>query len=134
MSVTVTASSPIASAIPGIFIHVGDLERSAVWYADLLGLPLRPRDRFDHIHVLELSNGVDLILDAKGFTPRRAADVLFMFDTADIDAAYRFVAGRGIEIAREIERAGPVSFFNVKDPDGNILMICQQHGQPDDRA
>lgn len=121
-------TSPISNLVSGIFIHVSDLERSTSWYGQLLGLPLRPEDRFDHIHVFVLRNGTHLILDAKGFTPRIDESVLFMFDTPDAEATKQFLVEHGVEVIRDIENAGPVSFLNFRDPDGNVLMACQQHG------
>jgi len=27
-------------------------------------------------------------------------------------------------VVREIERVGETAWFNIKDPDGNVVMIC----------
>ncbi|MGM0940775.1 MAG: VOC family protein [Bacillota bacterium] len=46
----------------------------------------------------------------------------FHFDTTDIKVAYEYVKSNGIEILTEIEDG---HWFNISDPDGNVLMVCQ---------
>ena len=48
-------------------------------------------------------------------------------DTKDVDETYAFLRSKRVESVGEIERSEPVSFFRFKDPDGNLLMACQQH-------
>jgi hypothetical protein len=48
-----------------------------------------------------------------------------MFATQDIDAAHSWLLSQGIEIVTELYRDPNIAFFNFKDPDGNIHMICQ---------
>lgn len=42
--------------------------------------------------------------------------------TDDIDAAYDYVKASEFEILTDIEND---HWFNFKDPDGNVLMICR---------
>ncbi|WP_371811515.1 VOC family protein [Sporosarcina sp. Te-1] len=44
----------------------------------------------------------------------------------DIDDAYRFIQAHDIQVTRKIERIGDFAYFNFKDPDGNVLMICNR--------
>ncbi|WP_244151471.1 VOC family protein [Halobacillus dabanensis] len=49
---------------------------------------------------------------------------LFNFHTDDIDAAYLFVQKLGYEISQDVVRFRDIAFFQIKDPDGNVIMIC----------
>ncbi|MOA24632.1 Glyoxalase-like domain protein [compost metagenome] len=47
---------------------------------------------------------------------------MFHFNTDDIHKAYQLMKDKGVELVSEIENG---HFFNIKDPDGNMLMICK---------
>ena len=67
-------------------------------------------------------NGAGLVLDSKIFSADAVFKVpAFHLNTADIQAAHIHLLGTGSEVT-EI-RDG--QWFNVKDPDGNVLMICE---------
>jgi predicted enzyme related to lactoylglutathione lyase len=122
---------PIESKLPAVFIHVHDLHRAAEFYSQLLGLPYDPSaDYGNGIYVIRMANGADLLLDANHAQHRQpnshfAMHATCMFAAADIDAAHTLLQSQGIEIITEIYRDPNVAFFNFKDPDGNIQMICQ---------
>ncbi|WP_349409767.1 VOC family protein [Pseudalkalibacillus sp. SCS-8] len=108
------------------FVHVKDLQKSAAWYAELLGKESPKVDPDHPVHYYELEGGGGFLLDDdRNNAPGTEASI--MLHTEDIDAAYSFVKEKGGIIVREIERHPDVSFFNFKDPDGNVLMICEQH-------
>ncbi|WP_409975425.1 VOC family protein [Bacillus sp. Bva_UNVM-123] len=48
---------------------------------------------------------------------------MFHFNTDNIHEAYQFLKNKGIEIVNHLEDNG--HYFTIKDPYGNILMICQ---------
>jgi predicted enzyme related to lactoylglutathione lyase len=60
-------------------------------------------------------------------TPPSENSILFMFDTDNIEAAKDYVGNLGMELHGELEHHGSVSFFVLKDPDGNLIMVCQKH-------
>ncbi len=121
---------PIQPSLPGVFIHVRDLARAVEFYSRILGVPQEVGTDFHNgIFVFSLNNGTDLILDANhadlvqpnSTYPMHA---VCMFPTDDIDAAHAFLSDHGVEIITDIHRDPAVSFFNFKDPDGNIQMVC----------
>jgi predicted enzyme related to lactoylglutathione lyase len=124
-------SHPIVPKLPAIFVHVSDLQRAANFYTQLLGLPYDPKaDYGNGIYVLRLANGTDILLDsnhAHHAQPNSAfaMHATCMFATEDIDAAHSWLQRQGVEIVTELYRDPNVAFFNFKDPDGNIQMICQ---------
>ena len=122
---------PIAPKLPAIFVHVRDLQRAAKFYTQLLGIAYDANaDDGTGIYVIELANGADLLLDANHAQHAEpnstfAMHATCMFATDDIDAAHAWLQARGIEVVTELHRDANVAFFNFKDPDGNIQMICQ---------
>lgn len=121
-------SSPIVNKINNVFIHVSNLEKSVEWYSDLLAMPFNKDNVISPVYNIPLTSETGLTLDDHTFDPgfqlRSSEHVLFNFFVKDIDEAYKFVINKGITIVREIERIGDFAYFNFKDPDGNILMIC----------
>ena len=122
------SSSPLASKVNGVFIHVSNLKNSAEWYSTLLGVPFNKDEVEPPVYNIPVNSQTGLTLDDHSFDPgfllSPSNHVLFNFHTDDIDEAYRFVKSIGTEITREIERIGDFAYFNFRDPDGNVLMIC----------
>ncbi|MBD8070735.1 VOC family protein [Bacillus sp. PS06] len=123
-----TSVSPLASKINNVFIHVSDLRKSAEWYSDLLGIPFHHDKVSSPVYNIPVSSETGLTLDDHTFDPdfkfNPAEHVLFNFYSKDVDEAYRFVKSKGGIVVKEIERIGDFAYFNFKDLDGNVLMIC----------
>lgn len=121
-------SSPIACKVNNVFIHVSNLEKSSEWYSDLLGLPFNKDNVESPVYNIPITSETGLTLDDHTFDPEFKLNpsdhVLFNFFVPNIDEAYEFVKSKGITIVREIERIGDFAYFNFKDLDGNVLMIC----------
>jgi predicted enzyme related to lactoylglutathione lyase len=120
--------SPITCKVNNVFIHVSNLEKSAEWYSELLGLPFNKEDVLSPVYNIPVTAETGLTLDDHTFDPNftlnPSSQVLFNFFVADIDQAYKFVKNKGITVVREIERIGDFAYFNFEDLDGNVLMIC----------
>lgn len=121
---------PIRSEINGIFVPVSDVWRARAWYRDVLSLPVG-EVLFDHLCVIELPGGPDLILDQKltpdadGAGVQRGGYPLFMFGCDDLEASVAQLRSRGVEL---LEYGGQViqngHWFNMRDCEGNLLMVC----------
>jgi predicted enzyme related to lactoylglutathione lyase len=125
-------SSPITNHISGIFVHVKDIRRSIQWYSQLLGVTEVPASHEDTIYDVPMlqDRGSALILDANTYlTQPDGRHPQFMFDTTDIHKAYQFLQEKGVKLLSGIEDGGSVSFFALEDPDGTILMVCQNRVQ-----
>ncbi|WP_064091661.1 VOC family protein [Rossellomorea aquimaris] len=116
-------NNPINQAIGAIFVPVSNLEHSRDWYCELLGVPADGEIISGHLYVIPLQNEVSIVLDSKIFSQHVVSNApLFHFNTNDPQAAYQYVNERNIAIESDIQFD---QFFNVKDPDGNVIMICK---------
>lgn len=113
---------PIGKRISTIFIPVSDVKKARDWYSNLLGTPADGEIVHGHIYVVSLEN-VNLVLDSKIFEKSKLDGMpKFHFDTIDIKAAYEYVKSKEVKKLTEIENG---HWFNISDPDGNVLMVCQ---------
>lgn len=113
--------NPIARQIGTVFVPVSDIAEARDWYCRLLGVPADGEILFGHLYVLPMV-GAGLVLDSKIYSADAVFRVpAFHLNTADIQAAHLHLRDIGAEVA-EI-RDG--QWFNFKDPDGNVLMICE---------
>lgn len=113
---------PVQNRIGTVFVPVSNIEKARDWYCRILGLPAGGEILFGHLYVVPME-GAGLVLDAKIF-PRRgdSSYPLFHFNTSDVQAAYRFMQEQGVELLDEVQHD---HFFNFKDPDGNVIMVCK---------
>lgn len=121
-------TSPVKNKIGGIFIPVRRIKEAQEWYCQMLGLPNDGEIQFGHLVTLPL-DGINLVLDEMpmwgGNTsegPPAYQTPAFMFHTDDLPAAYQFMRSIGAELVTEIQDN---HWFAFKDPDGNLLMMCQ---------
>lgn len=123
-----TIASPIDCKVNNVFIHVSNLESSAEWYSELLGIPFNKENVTSPVYNIPLTAETGLTLDDHtfdlSFKLKPSNHVLFNFFVKDIDEAYKFIKSKGIIVVKEIERIGDFAYFNFQDLDGNVLMIC----------
>ncbi|WP_166245418.1 VOC family protein [Paenibacillus turpanensis] len=107
-----------------IFVPVSNIEKARDWYCALLGMEADYKIIAGHLCCIPLdNNGSNLVLDSKIYSEDAVyRNPAFHFNTDDIEAAYRYVEEQGIELVTGIENG---HWFNLKDPDGNLLMICK---------
>lgn len=116
--------SPIKNRIKAVFVNAADMRKAVRWYSDLLNIEIM--DDSPSVVNVPTEGGCDLLLDNNRYMQGDHYQTLLMFDTDDIDKAYRFIKEKGVEIHTEIERYDNVSFFTFKDLDENVLMVCQE--------
>lgn len=119
--------SPILNRFAGIFLNVTDMNRAIRFHSDVLGVPYREvgSGPEDSIYVIPVSSGAGLLLDDNRFRQGDDYETLFMLKTNDVDAAKAYLESKGVPAFTDIERPAPeLQFFTVKDPDGNVIMIC----------
>jgi catechol 2,3-dioxygenase-like lactoylglutathione lyase family enzyme len=116
--------SIILNKAGAIFIPVSNIESAREWYCSLLNLEPTYEIIAGHLCCIPFdNNGLNLVLDSniyhEDFVFKNPA---FHFNTDDIHKAYQFLKERNVEFVTGIENG---HWFNFKDPDGNLLMICQ---------
>ncbi|GGD21592.1 VOC family protein [Pontibacillus salipaludis] len=123
-----TTKSPIHNSVNTMFVPVSDLQTSAKWYSDLLGQEFNPSEVEEPVYNMKIDHYTGVLLDSgppdekQKVTP--SAHPLFNFHTDDIDASYQYIKELEYSITSNITRFEDLSFFTIKDPDGNIIMIC----------
>lgn len=115
--------SALEKKIGAIFIPVSDIKKAKDWYCHLLDLPGDCEILYEHIYVISLENGTDIVLDSKIYDKRNRGEApMFHFNARDIHKAYEELNSKGVEIITPIEHN---HWFNFKDPDENVLMVCK---------
>ncbi|WP_199613628.1 VOC family protein [Paenibacillus alkalitolerans] len=121
--------SPLKPHIGGVTLWVRDLDTAVERYAKLLDLNVSEHDRyFGHLHVFKLENGTDLTLDSNGMenVPVNChGPVLFSVHTDDIYAAREHAESLGFKVVYGIARHPGMSYFNIRDEDGNVITVIQ---------
>lgn len=128
--------SPIRPHVNSVTLWVRDIDSAAERYATLLDIPDWSGKRYKHLHLFELENGTGLMLDSNGMEDVPMPDTAsvapqFTVNANDIDAARAHAEKLGFTVIFGIERNSYISFFNIRDPDGNVLTVCQNHGLKD---
>ncbi|MGP4060338.1 VOC family protein [Halobacillus litoralis] len=116
--------SPILNELNTTFVPVSDLKRAVKWYSKLLGKEYDLEKVTPPIYNLPMNQHTGVLLDSGLEYVIPSPNPLFNFHAEDIDEAYRYVHDLGYEIVRDMEKYDDIAFFNIKDPDGNIVMVC----------
>ena len=118
-------SSPIENRIGQVFVPVTDMDRAIAWYSRLLGVPIAAATHGGTIYNVPMQGETQLALDGTRRQVSNSSQPLFFFWTRDIQAAYAFLQENNVAIVGAVEDIGSVLFVIFKDPDGNLLMVCQ---------
>ncbi|HEU5086433.1 MAG TPA: VOC family protein [Roseiflexaceae bacterium] len=121
--------SPIHNRVGMVFIPVSDMQRAISWYSQLLGLPTGDTSHQGKIYSLPMQGNVGVILDGHKAV-RNSSQPLLFFWTDDITASWHFLQQLEVEIVSAVEDIGSVSTLTFKDPDQNLLMVCQSNRAP----
>ncbi|MGG1685477.1 VOC family protein [Pseudalkalibacillus sp. NRS-1564] len=114
--------NPILNEIGAVFIPVKNIENARNWYCDLLGIPAHGDIVAGHLYVVPMK-GNRLVLDSKIYSEHNLYKTPPLhFNTKDIEVAFSFMKEKRIELITDIENG---HWFNFKDLDGNVLMICE---------
>ncbi|GLI04345.1 hypothetical protein YDYSG_03750 [Paenibacillus tyrfis] len=122
-------NNSLFTGIPGIFVPVRDLNRSAAWYSTVLGL--REFQRGDITVEFKVSDGgpVLVLFQAEQDVPvrfpsnRHIDGNFFIFKTPDAEAAHRRLIDHGVSVTDILLYEGVQKYFFFEDPDGNRLSV-----------
>ena len=114
--------NPILNQIGTVFIPVSHIENARDWYCDILGLPADGDILHGHLYVVPMK-GTSIVLDSKIYAEDKTFRVpAFHFNTNNIEEAYDYMKTKNVNVITLIEHN---HWFNFKDPDGNVLMVCK---------
>jgi catechol 2,3-dioxygenase-like lactoylglutathione lyase family enzyme len=124
-----------------VSMAVSDMPKAKEFYADKLGLRVVTEYRIDDdnwwVSLTPPEGGTTITLSrAKASMPAsiegmKPGTMALYFETSDIAAAHQELGGKGVKANEIMDNLfGPgsgVKFFNLKDPDGNQVLVVQAH-------
>jgi predicted enzyme related to lactoylglutathione lyase len=111
-------------------VPVADQDRALRFYTEKLGLtvvtdqPMGPGMRWIELGIPGAQTGITLFTP-EGHEDRVGGFVNASFSVDDIDATYRELLSREVEILGPPEKEPWGSFVKVKDSEGNVLLLSQ---------
>jgi predicted enzyme related to lactoylglutathione lyase len=121
---------PLAAAtLAQVTINARDLKRAVAFYRDVLGVP----HMFDAPPAMSFFNcgGVRLLVGVAEKSEFDHASSILYFKVADIDAAYRDLAARGVKFRDRPHFVAPLgshelwmTFFD--DSEGNVMALTSE--------
>ena len=117
--------SPIRNEVGMVFVPVSDMRRAVEFYGRLLDLPPAESSHEGRIHSLGMRGDVDVLLDAHA-PVTNSSQPLVAFWSDDVRAARAQVLAAGVPIERDVEDIGSMFTLAFRDPDGNLLMVCER--------
>ncbi|TWI53188.1 catechol 2,3-dioxygenase-like lactoylglutathione lyase family enzyme [Pseudomonas duriflava] len=118
-------NSPIENKIGCVFIPVSDMRQAVEWYSRLLGQPVETISHEGQIYDLPMRGALGVILDSHKPVINSSQPICF-FWIDELHQTRSFLAENNVEIVREIEDVRSVLTLTLRDPDGNLLTVCQR--------
>jgi catechol 2,3-dioxygenase-like lactoylglutathione lyase family enzyme len=105
--------NPVLNQIGTMFIPVKNVEEARDWYCDILGLDVEGEILFGHLFVVPTTNGTRIVLDSKIYSEENTFKTpAFHFNTYNIEAAYKFMKEKNVELTTEIEHDNWFNFIS----------------------
>ena len=117
-----TTAEPLVSRISVVYLYVSDMERSAAFYRDLLGIPLEGDDDWQEASLDGLRFALHRTHEGIGELSSGTIHVSLQVD--DVDAAANRLSDAGVAIG-ETMRDDWGAALEVSDPDGYRLHVFQ---------
>ena len=117
-----TTAEPLVSRISVVYLYVSDLERSAAFYRDLLGIPLEGDGDWQEASLGEVRFALHRTREGVG--ELSAGTIHVNLEVDDIDAAAERLRAAAVEIG-ETMRDDWGSALEITDPDGYHLYLFQ---------
>ncbi|MFP7159192.1 VOC family protein [Priestia aryabhattai] len=121
-------NNSLFSGIPGVLIPVRNLEQSANWYRNILGL--EEFQRGEITVEFKVSNGDPVLVifqtdQAPAVFPRNRhiEGNYFLFKTSDVSAAHNLLRKHEVPVTEILLYEGVQRYFFFEDPDGNRLCV-----------
>jgi catechol 2,3-dioxygenase-like lactoylglutathione lyase family enzyme len=117
-----TAAAPLVTKVNVVYLYVSDMERSAAFYRDLLGVPLEGDEDWQEASL----GGTRFALhhSHEGIGELSAGTIHLNLEVADVDAATARLRDAGIDV-QETMREEWGAAVRFRDPDGYELYLFQ---------
>jgi len=122
-------------AINHVALHVADVDRSAAFYRDAIGLTPMPRPAFTFPGAwLRIAGRQELHLIGDRSSPVAShhRGTHFALQVDSIDHAEQRIRDAGVDIARKQQRPDGVWQIFVIDPDGHYVELTELSNPPND--
>ena len=106
-----------------LIVAVSDMPKAKTFYADKLGLKVTKDYRQDDDHwwvSLALPEGKITITLSTHHAHMKPGTMQLYFATSDVVAAHKELSNKGVKVP-----GSGVKWFNLKDPDGNEVLLAQ---------
>lgn len=117
------------SSINVVFVYVEDMQRAKQFYQERLGFgkPAKDGDQWVEWKLGKGSNFALCRADQRRLeasVPERST-VKFSMVVEDAEAARQELRDHGVELHGGIEKVADFCFFEILDPDGNVIRLLQ---------
>lgn len=114
--------------IDTLILRVSDVQRSMKWYIEKLEFDVLHEDEDLRLVVLDTFSPVSLTLwETVGeIRPDPQTASYPIFSAADARSVHQLLKDRGVS-AEDLVTDHSVTYFTFRDPDLNILEVCQVH-------
>ena len=115
-----TRAAPLVTRVNVVYLYVSDMERSAAFYRDLLGIPLEGDEHWQEASL----GGTRFALHHahEGIGELSAGTIHLNLEVEDIDAAAERLADAGFDV-QEAMREDWGAAVRISDPDGYELYL-----------
>jgi len=117
-----TRAAPLVTKVNVVYLYVSDMERSASFYRDMLGIPLDGDEHWQEASLGGTRFGLHQTHEAIG--PLSAGTIHLNLEVDDIDAAADRLAAAGVDV-EETMRDDWGAALRISDPDGYELYLFQ---------
>jgi len=117
-----TTTEPLVRRLNVVYLYVSEMERSVVFYRDLLGIPLEGDEDWQEASL----GGTRFALHRahEGLGPLSAGTIHVNLEVADLDEATERLRDAGVSV-QETMREGWGAASRIVDPDGYELFLFQ---------
>ncbi len=114
---------PLVTGLEVVYFYVKDMERSAAFYRDLLGVPLEGDDSWQEARLGDTRFALHHWHE--GAPEPSSGGVAIDFRVDDADAAAERLRAQGIEVREQMREEYGVSYA-LADPDGYTVYLFSQ--------
>lgn len=120
--------------ISALYVCVRDMNRAEEFYRQFF--EAEPVSRNEEFVFFDVGGVLFGLFDpsVRGETVEYGNNCVPNLETDEVDAVYDRVQSLGVEVDDEIRRVNEYRLFQFTDPEGNVIEVYQEAGQPKNAA